>query len=104
MVSRIHKHFPGELYLRPHRKRLGVRAGRMAELMGIERESLLRLEREPQNVDWAKAVRYALALGISPVRLLRPPDMVSLDELVEDQPDAVQTMAADIVRRLIAKK
>lgn len=102
MVTRIARQ--SRLYLREHRKYLGVRTAHLAKAMGIERESLLRLEREPQNVDWAKAVRYANALNISPARLLKPPYMASLDELVEDQPEELQVMAADIVRRLIAKE
>lgn len=104
IVTRIHKHFRGRLYLREHRRHLDISAPRMAERMGIERESLLRLERKAQSIDWAKAVQYAEALGIAPARLLRPPGVTSLDELVEDQPAEVQTMAADIVSRLIARK
>jgi transcriptional regulator with XRE-family HTH domain len=91
------------LYLREHRKRLGISAPRMAQRLNMERESLLRLERSAQNIDWAKAVAYAQALGVSPARLLKPPNMTSLDEPVENEPAEVQAMAADIVKRIIRK-
>jgi transcriptional regulator with XRE-family HTH domain len=102
MVTVVHK-FTARLYLREHRKKLGVRSSVVAERLHMERESLLRLERSPQNVDWAKAVAYASALGISPARLLKPPDGISLDELVEGESAETQAMAADIIRRLIHK-
>ena len=100
-TKRLDKRY--RLYLREHRRDRGVSAPRMAERLNMERESLLRLERRPQNIDWSKAVAYAKALGISPVRLLGPPLAFSLDELIEGQPDEVQAMAADIIRRLIHK-
>lgn len=103
MVTRIHKHVRGRLYLREHRKAKGLSATYMAGRMGMERESLLRFEREAQTrCTPEKQTQYAEALGIAPTALWQPPGAPSLDSLVADQPDEVKAMAADIVTRLVA--
>jgi transcriptional regulator with XRE-family HTH domain len=101
MVTRIHRRVLPRLYLREHREAQGLSAERMAERLGIGRESLYRLEREPRRLNPEKQAQYADALGIEPAALWRPPGTPSLDSLVAGQPDEVQAMAADIVRRLV---
>lgn len=103
MVTRIHKSVRGRLYLREHRKAKGLSAEYMASRMGMERESLLRLEREAQTrCTPQKQAQYADALGTAPTALWQPPGAPSLDSLVEGQPAEVRAMAADIVGRLVA--
>lgn len=101
MVTRIHKHGPRRFYLREHRKAKDVSAETMAGRLGIERESVYRLERHPLNIDFKKLAAYAAALQLEPEDLWRPPGTPSLDGMVADAPAEVREMAVDIVRRLV---
>ena len=103
MVTRIHKQAPRRLYLREHRRAKGVSAEVMAKRLGIERESVLRLEREPQRVNSEKQAAYALALQIEPEDLWRPPGAGSLDAMVHGATDELRATAADIVKRLVSR-
>lgn len=106
MVTRIHKHVRGRLYPREHRKAKGLSAEMVAGRMGMERESLLRLERESATrMNPEKQHQYADAIGLTdPAQLWRPPsEAPSLDAMVAGAPDDVREMASDIVRRLVAK-
>ncbi len=91
------------LYLKEHRKAKGVSVAKMAKLLGYTREHIYTLEKRADAIDWFKAVEYAVALEISPRRLLSPPGRPSLDELVEDQPNEVVKMAADVVARIVPR-
>lgn len=102
MVTRIHKYGPRRLFLREHRKAKEISAETLAGRLGIERESVLRLEREPHRMTPDKQAAYAHALDLEPEDLWRPPGRPSLDGMVQGTPDTVQEMAADIVRRLVA--
>ena len=102
MVTRIHKTAHRRLYLREHRKAKDLSAEYMAGRMGMERESLLRLEREAlTRCTPEKQVQYAEALRIEPEALWRPPGATSLDAIVAGSPDDIRDMAADIVTRLV---
>lgn len=104
MVTRIrHKQARRRLFLREHRKAKGVSAETMAGRLDIERESVLRLEREPWRVNSEKQAEYASAIGVEPEALWRPPGVPSLDELVAGAPKDVQDMALDIVSRLVKR-
>jgi hypothetical protein len=77
----------------------------MAERMDMERESLLRLEREAQTrCTPEKQVQYAEALGIEPAALWRPPGAPSVDSLLSGADEPTRAMAADIVARLVGNK
>jgi DNA-binding XRE family transcriptional regulator len=93
------------LFLKEHREAKKVSASVMGKALGIERESVYRLEREQWRMDPDKQVAYALALGMEPQELWHPPATKpakpSLDSLVESAPQAVRDMAEDIVRRLV---
>jgi transcriptional regulator with XRE-family HTH domain len=91
------------LFLREHRKAKGISAEQVAGRMEIERESLLRLERELHRVTPDKQAAYAHALGIEPEDLWRPPGTPSLDGMVHDASPDVRAMVADIVRRMVGK-
>lgn len=103
VVTRIHKHAKRRLFLKEHRKAKGISATTMAGRLGIERESVYRLEREPRRVNSEKQAEYADALGIEPEALWRLPGATSLDALVSEAPEDVKSMAVDIVARLVAK-
>jgi DNA-binding XRE family transcriptional regulator len=73
----------------------------MAESLGIERESVYRLEREAYTrLNPEKQVAYARALNIEPEDLWRPPGVPSLDGMVAGLPTDIQATIADIVERL----
>lgn len=98
MVTRIHKHAPKRLFLKEHREAKGVSAETMAGRLGIERESVYRLEREPRRVNAEKQAAYAAALDMEPEELWRPPGTPSLDSLVKGIPEEVRAMIANMVR------
>lgn len=101
MATRPRKPFKRRLFLKEHREASHVSATTMAERLGIERESVYRMERELWRVNSEKQAEYAHALGIEPEDLWRPPGNPSLDSLVKSAPDSVKAMAADIVKRLV---
>jgi DNA-binding XRE family transcriptional regulator len=101
-LTKIHPTAKVRLFLREHRKAKGVSATTMAGRLGIERESVYRLERELGRLDPEKLAQYAHALQIEPTALYSPPGAISLDALVADADEETRTMAADIVRRLVA--
>ena len=103
MVTRP-KHAKRRLFLKEHREAADVSASLMGERLGIERESVYRLEREPWRVNSEKQAEYAHALGLEPEDLWRAPGTPSLDAMVSSASDDVKAMAADIVRRLIGGK
>lgn len=102
MVTRIYRH-RRRLFLKEHREAKGVSAEAMAGRLGIERESVYRLERESMSrASPEKQLAYAQALDIDPSDLWHPPGTTRLDALVADAPEEVRQMAVDIVRRLIS--
>jgi transcriptional regulator with XRE-family HTH domain len=104
MVTRIHKHQRPRLFLKEHREAKGISATTMAGRLGIERESVYRLERKPWTLTAQKQADYAHALDLEVEDLWRPPGRPSLDAMVKTEPDELQAMAADIVRRLVARR
>lgn len=103
MVTRIHKMAPRRLFLREHRKAKGVSAETMAGRLDMERESVLRLEREPQRANPEKQAAYAAALELEPEELWRPPGTPSVDAMIHNAPEDVQKMVVDVVRRMIGR-
>lgn len=106
MVTTIHAGKRRRLFLREHRKAKGISAQTMAGRLGIERESVLRLEREAQTrAIPEKQAEYAAALGIEPEALWRLPEDQSLDMLVQQAPPEVKDLAQDMannIRRLVS--
>jgi transcriptional regulator with XRE-family HTH domain len=100
MVTVGSGHAIRRLFLKEHRQAKGVSAAEMARRMGIERESLYRLEREPRRLNSEKQAEYAIALDIEPADLWRPPGRPSLDALLNETPDDLRRMVFDIVRRM----
>jgi transcriptional regulator with XRE-family HTH domain len=103
VVTRIHKHARRRLFLKEHREAKGISAEAMGGRLGIERESVYRLEREPWRVKSETQLAYAEALDIEPEDLWRSPETPSVDALLTQASPEMKEMAADIVRRLVAK-
>lgn len=91
------------LYLKEHRVAKGIPATEMARRLGIERESVYRLEREPRRANPDKQLQWARALHIELEDLWSPPGRPSLDAMISKQPKEIQDLAVDIVRRLISR-
>jgi transcriptional regulator with XRE-family HTH domain len=102
MVTKIHKRGFRRLYLKEHRTAKGISAEAMAGRLGIERESVYRLEREPRRMNSEKQAAYAAALGLEPEELWRPPGRVSLDAMVANAPDDLRETVTAIVARLVS--
>jgi DNA-binding XRE family transcriptional regulator len=99
-----HKYRVRHLFLKEHREAKGMSAEDMGRKLGMERESVYRLEREAfTRLNPKKQLAYAKALNIEPAELWRPPGHLSLDSMVADSSADVQALAADIVRRLVNK-
>lgn len=88
------------VYLKEHRKARGVSAADMAKKLGIERESVYRLENKPWGVNAQKQAAYAAAIGIEPQELWRKPDDPSLDHIVSRAPADVRESIEKIIRRI----
>jgi transcriptional regulator with XRE-family HTH domain len=107
MIDRIRKGAKPHVYLREWRQAKDVRAVDMAERLGIERESYYRLERKPFTLNIAELIELSSALGIDHRQLFSPPPppglrpRVSLDEIVQDQPDSQVEGLADMLRRAV---
>jgi DNA-binding XRE family transcriptional regulator len=101
MVTRIYQGRRRRLFLREHREAKEVSATTMAGRLGIERESVYRLERNPYTMDFHKQIAYAEALGIEPEDLWRPPGTPSLDGLVAEAPDELRRKAAEMITILL---
>jgi transcriptional regulator with XRE-family HTH domain len=108
MVTRIGARRPRRLYLREHRKDKGISAEQMAGRLGMERESVLRLEREAMTrANPEKQAEYADILQIQPEALWRPPSDPSLDTLVEQAPPEKRELSHDMaanLRRFVSGK
>lgn len=91
------------LFLKENREAKGISAETMAEKLGIERESVYRLEKKFGRIKAETQAQYAAALGLEPEDLWRPPGTPSLDSLVAGAPDDLRQMAADIVSRLMRR-
>lgn len=102
MVTQASKQPRRRLFLKENREAKGVSAEAMGKHLGIERESVYRLERELWRVNSEKQAAYAEGLGLEPEDLWRPPGAPSLDAMVATASDELRAMAVDIVRRLVA--
>ncbi len=87
-----------KIYLREHREAKKVAPSEMAKKLGIERESVHRLERK-RMVKWAAA--YARHLNLTVGELYSPPGIQSLDAIIALAPE-MRDLAVDIVTRLVA--
>jgi transcriptional regulator with XRE-family HTH domain len=96
------KHTTGRrLFLKEHREAKGLSASEMGEKLGIERESVYRLEKKYLGVSSQKQAEYARALGIEPEELWRPPDNPSLDAIMSRAPEDVRASVHNLIRRLV---
>lgn len=101
--TRIHKGKKFGPFLREHRKAQGISASIVAGRLGIERESVLRLERKPKRVATETVEAYADAIGVDARDLYLPPGRPSLDAIADSAPDDMIVDLADIARRMVRR-
>lgn len=87
---------------------MGTKAVEIAIALDIERESYYRLERDWWTINAGEMDIIAKAIGIKPSQLWFPPpapgkELVSLDDLIEDMPEALQQAAINAVRGMAGK-
>lgn len=88
---------------------MGTKVIDLAVALDIERESYYRLERTPYKFNNEEMVILADEMGVNPNQFwFHPPvpggkQKISLDDMLEDQPEAVQLMAIAAVRGMVNK-
>lgn len=102
MVTKKHPALP-RLYLSENREAKGVSAAEMGTRLGIERESVYRLEKKHWGVSSQKQASYAAALGLRPEDLWRKPDDPSLEQIIAQAPEDIQESVQRIIRRLVSQ-
>lgn len=98
-----------KVFVREWRVHLGRSGPELADALGIERESLLKKERENR---WptGQAVKAAKFLGITVNQLTSPPpppgtiEQISLDDAIKDQPESVKKLITATVLTILAQQ
>lgn len=103
MVTRIGQRRRAHLYVAEWLEHRGLSDEKAAGRLGIDRVTVWKWKTQPGRLNPEKIAALASILDIEPEELFRPPSRPSLDAMVKNQPESVQAMAADIVRRLIGK-
>lgn len=115
MVTQRRKPIPRPLpskarrvYVRAWRRFMGAKSIDCAVALDIERESYLRLERTPEKFNNAEMAVLAEVIGVKPHQFWFPPpvpgqERVSLDDLIEDMPEAMVKAAILAVRGMARK-
>lgn len=107
MVTKRRK--PRPLFIREWRKFMGTKVIDLAVALDIERESYYRLERIPHKFNNEEMVILADEMGVNPHQFWFHPPIpgakakISLDDLLEDAPEATQAMAIAALRGMVNK-
>lgn len=99
----IRKGARGHLYLDEWFEVRGVNDEKVANRLGVTRQTVWKWRTQQNRLDPGKIAQLASALDCEPEELWRPPSRPSLDAIVKDASDDLQATAADIVRRLVGK-
>lgn len=101
MVTRPHPGIRHMLRLKEHRKAKGIGASRMAQALGMERESVYRLEKRPERSNGEQQAIYARECGISPGELWEPPRGTT--RTAKLTPEGIESLTDDDLERLAQK-
>lgn len=87
---------------------MGTKAIEIAIALKIERESYYRLERDWWTINAGEMDTISRTIGIKPSQLWFPPpapgrEIVSLDDLLEDMPEAMQQAAILAVKGMAGR-
>lgn len=105
MATRIHKRARHHLYITEWFEACGLNDEQVANRLDppVDRATVFRWRKEQHRLNPEKIANLANALDLDPTDFYRPPGRESLDAILRDAPDEVQSMAADIVRRMVGK-
>ena len=103
MVTKIYKGRRGHLFIAEWMGRRGLNDERVANRLGVARETVTRWRTQQHRLNPGKIAAIASALDLEPVELFRPPTAhPSLDVLLDGLPTEQQDATFDIMKRLIA--
>lgn len=91
------------LYIKEWMDERGLSDERLANRLGVARETVFRWRTQQHRLNPEKIAVLASALDLEPIELYRLPGIRSLDAIVANAPDDVRQTAADIVSRLVGK-
>ncbi len=103
MVTRIGQRRRAHLYIKEWLDYRGLSDEKAAGRLEVSRETVWKWRTQQGRLTTDKMASLASILDIEPEELYRPPSRPSLDAMVKDAPDDVQSMAADIIRRLVGR-
>ncbi|MFL5047658.1 MAG: helix-turn-helix transcriptional regulator [Xanthobacteraceae bacterium] len=103
MATPIGRRRRSHLYIAEWMEQRGLSDERLANRVGVARQTVYRWRVEQWRLDPDKIAVLASALDLQPEDLWRPPSRPSLDAMVKDVPEELRKTAADIVRRLVGK-
>lgn len=104
MATSIGRRRRAHLYVKEWMDHRGLSDEQVANRLGKARETIWRWRKEQHRLNPEKLGALAEALDMDARDFYRPPSQPSLDALVAGETAEVQQMAADIVRRLIARR
>jgi transcriptional regulator with XRE-family HTH domain len=98
MVTQIRKSTKPRAFLKEHRKAAELSALKMAGRLGVERESVYRMERDPTRLSLGRLQQWAEACGLQSYldlfTLPKRPKISTILDLPAEAQDAVMDMAA----------
>src|SRR5258708_1138856 len=104
MATRIGQRRRAHLYIKEWMDHRDLSDEQVANRLGLPRETIWPWRKEQHRVNPEKLAALAGALDMEPQEFCRPPSQPSLDAMVAGETVGIQQMAADIVRRLIARR
>lgn len=103
MVSRIGNKRRLHLYVREWMEHRGLSDEKVANRLGVARETVYRWRTEQHRLNPEKLAQLAHALDMEPQEFYRPPGQVSIDAMLVGAPDDLRETAVDIVKRLVSR-
>lgn len=113
MVTRIHKQNPGRFYIKAHWKASGLSREKLAGQLGVTPEHVSRLVKnadENHKLGTSRLYQLAEIFGVRADELRLPPrpkdkpKPVSLDAMVEGQPEEFRAEAAQLLEILLRQR
>lgn len=104
MVTKIGGKRKQHLYITQWRESKGLSIEKVADRIGVARETVWRWENEQHRLNPAKIKALADAIDCNPEDFWRLPARPSLDAMVKDLDDDTYDLTADLVRRAARKK
>jgi transcriptional regulator with XRE-family HTH domain len=102
MDTTIYAKRRGHLFIAEWMQARNVTDEKLANRLGVDRVTVTRWRNQQHRLNPGKIAALAIAMGLEPEELFRPPSArPSLDLLLRDAPAELQDTAADIVKRLV---